>query len=398
MNRKNFYQTLPFFAGIIVLATLIATIQCLLLPLKTFTDGGGHYTEYNNYVIFKYSFFHLIHHKDLYQLYPLEQWDLFKYSPTFALIMGPLAILPDWAGLFLWNLVNSMILFFAIWKLPFKNNNSRIYAILFILIELVTSLQNTQSNALIAGLVILAFLAMEKKQLSLAALLIVCTVFIKIFGLVAISMFLLYNDKIKVGLYFIGWFLLLGLLPLVVISPDLLIFLYKSWGTLLHNDQVTSYGLSVMGWLYTWFHLDLNKSLVVLLGAMLFCVPFINYKFFKEIKFRVYFLSSILLWIIIFNHRAESPTFIIAAAGIAIWYFYQEKKLINTLLVIFAFIFTILSATDIFPTIVKRQFLEPYVMKAVPCILIWFKISWDLIFYKREDASRETNMSSIIEL
>jgi hypothetical protein len=55
-----------------------------------------HYKDYNVYVIFKQAFFHLIAQKNLYILYPHEHWDLYKYSPTFALFIVLLAYLPDW--------------------------------------------------------------------------------------------------------------------------------------------------------------------------------------------------------------------------------------------------------------------------------------------------------------
>lgn len=51
------------------LISLIAASQNLLHAPKITEAGGGRpYTDYNNYVIFKYSFFHLIHGKDIYQL------------------------------------------------------------------------------------------------------------------------------------------------------------------------------------------------------------------------------------------------------------------------------------------------------------------------------------------
>lgn len=273
--------------------------------------------HYNNYIIFKQSFFHLIEQKDLYQLYLTEQWDLFKYSPTFSLLMAPMALLHDVLGLFIWNLLNALVLFFAIWKLPNQLANTRLKMLGFIVIEMITSLQNAQSNALIAGLIILAFIQLEKKQTALAALFIVLTFFIKIFGVVALALFIFYPNKWKAALYTIGWMLLLAILPLIVVSPSQLIFLYKSWVNMLQNDNSVSLGFSVAGWLYTWFGIAPSK-LIVLAGAAIFCLPFLKYKFFGELKFRLFFLASILIWVIIFNHRAESATFVIAVSGIAI--------------------------------------------------------------------------------
>ena len=72
----------PFFvAGIFFVITLLVTAQSLLLKPKAYQPGGKEYTHYNNYVIFSQSFFHLTENKDLYQLYPDEHWDYYKYSP-----------------------------------------------------------------------------------------------------------------------------------------------------------------------------------------------------------------------------------------------------------------------------------------------------------------------------
>src|SRR6266568_628508 len=73
-------------------ATITASLQMLMLGGRTFGDAV--YTRYNNYVVFRNSFWHLIHNQDLYLLYPSEQWDLYKYSPSFALAMLPFAYMP----------------------------------------------------------------------------------------------------------------------------------------------------------------------------------------------------------------------------------------------------------------------------------------------------------------
>jgi hypothetical protein len=84
-------------------------------------------------------------------------------------------------------------------------------------------------------------------------------------------------------------------------------------------------------------------------------------------------LALTLIWVVIFNHKAESPTFIIAMAGAAIWYFNSERSTINTVLFILAVIFTSLAPTEIFPREIRVSVFEPYVVKVVPIILIWVK-------------------------
>ena len=253
-----------------------------------------------------------------------------------------------------------------------------------ILIELIGSIQHSQSNGLMAGLIVFAFILLEKKQIALASLLIVLTIFIKLFGIVAFALFMFYPGKLKAITYTIGWTLLLAFLPLIVISLPQLSFLYQSWLNLLQNDHSASLGLSVAGWINSWFGIE-SKNLILVSGVILFCLPFLKYKFFNDLQFRLFFLSSILIWIVIFNHKAESPTFVIAITGVSIWFSYQKVKTENVILVITALILTVLSPTDIFPRSIRNNYVVPYVLKAVPCILIWLKITLDLIFYRREN-------------
>ncbi|MCD6011723.1 MAG: hypothetical protein K0Q79_1585 [Flavipsychrobacter sp.] len=136
---------------IYVLIALVASIHVLLVPPHLFF--GKPYTDYNNYLIFKQSFHHLLSHKNLYLPYPDEQWDLFKYSPTFALCMSAFAHLPTYIGLILWNSLNAIALYCAIRLLPMRNTTRNIMLV-FLVFELLTNIQNAQCNGIQAGLLI----------------------------------------------------------------------------------------------------------------------------------------------------------------------------------------------------------------------------------------------------
>ena len=76
-----------------------------------------------------------------------------------------------------------------------------------------------------------------------------------------------------------------------------------------------------------------------------------------------------------------------AIAGSApIWFFNSEKKYPDIILVILAFVITSFSPTDLFPRYLREHFVQPYVLKAVPCILIWAKITYDLLLSKNKYA------------
>lgn len=364
--KKLFENERLAFTGLFVI-TLLVSLQQYFLG----ADAETGYTHYNNYVIFKHSFSHLIHDQDIYGWFLKEHWDLYKYSPSFSLFMGFFAFLPDVLGLFLWNLLNVMILAIGIWKLPFFSNEKKYFIFGIVVVELVTSIQNSQSNALVVGLFLLAFGLLENKKIWLATLMIVLSVYIKLFGLLAFPMFIFYPNKLKSIYTAIIWFAVLAILPLLVVSPEQLLFLYKSWLKLLTEDHGASLGLSVMAWLQTWFSLEISKNLAVLFGAILLLLPLIRRKFYENIKFRLLFLSSLLIWTVIFNHKAESPTFIIAVAGVAIWFVVRKRNILEILLLGSVLILTSLSPTDIFPKSFRDNFITPYVLKAVPCILLW---------------------------
>jgi hypothetical protein len=295
--------------------------------------------------------------------------------------MAPFAMLPDGWGLLFWNLLNVLILFVAFWKLPLFADKSKIWMLALIFLELITSTQNSQSNALIAGLLILIYILLEKDYAFIATLCLMLTVFIKLFGIVGLVMFLFYPKKLRSVAYFTFWGLIFLALPLLVCSVDQSVFLYKSWFRLLQNDHGISTGISVAGWLQTWFHIE-AKTGIVGIGVILFCIPLIHLKHYKDSYFRLLYLCSVLIWVIIFNHRAESATYIIAVSGIGLWYFGQSRSALNSFLLILAIVLTILSPTDLFPKYLRQNYVIPYVLKAVPCILIWFKIVYDLMRFE----------------
>ncbi|MDD5570373.1 MAG: glycosyltransferase family 87 protein [Bacteroidales bacterium] len=386
--------------AVYITITIIASIQLLSLGVKTIE--GHEYTHYNNYIIFKQTFHHLINNQDLYcnitdryKNADYQFWD-FKYSPTFSVYMLPLAYLPVSIGLILWNLLNTLILFFSIKVLPRISDKIKVSILWFILIENITSVQNTQSNALIAGLIILAFNFLERRNIILATLLIALSAYIKPFGIIAFSLFLFYPGKIKFILYSVLWMIILFALPLLFVSFQQLTHLYQSWFQVLKIDHDSWHGLSVIGWLYSWFNLNINKNIIVFTGFIILSLSFLKYKSFNDYNFRILFLTNILIWIVIFNHRAESATFIIAATGVALWYFYRKRKLIDLILVCLAFIFTILSPTDIFPKYLRENFVAPYVLKAIPCILIWLKITYEIVIFKTPECMKEPESHSLL--
>ncbi|MFN9711022.1 MAG: glycosyltransferase family 87 protein [Bacteroidota bacterium] len=390
VNIKSLISDKRFLIITYTLFALAASILSLI-ETKTYDNSGIVYNGYNNYTIFEKSFEHLKNNQDLYVLYPEEHWDLYKYTPSFSVFFGIFNVLPDWLGLSLWNILNAVLLLLAIYYLPKLSAYQKGVILLIMLIELMTSMQNAQSNGLIAGLLVFAFGLLERNKFFWAAMCVVFSMFIKLFGIAGFLLFFFYPQKWKSALYAFFWTGTLLALPLLFVEFTQYIKLFSSYWGLLINDHDASYGYSVMGWIHSWLSIDINKNIIVAAGGVMLLLPLYKIKLYNDFFYKYLMLSSVLIWIVIFNHKAESPTFIIAMTGVALWYNQAEKKTLNIILLLGAIILTSLSPTDIFPKNLRDEFVKPYVLKAFPVILIWIKIIYDLIILKENRTiNRET--------
>ena len=116
----------------------------------------------NNFVIFRAAFDHLIAGQDLYAAWPALHEDFFKYSPTFAFLFAPFALLPVTAGYMLWALVCAGAVCWGFVRL--LPPGQAFVALCIALLPVIGDLQRSQSNALCAGLMLLAWAAYERRE------------------------------------------------------------------------------------------------------------------------------------------------------------------------------------------------------------------------------------------
>ena len=82
----------------------------------------------------------------------------------------------------------------------------------------------------------------------------------------------------------------------------------------------------------------------------------------------------------IFNHKAESPTYVIAMSGIGIWYFSQRPDPLNRVLLILSFLLISMSVSDLVPAPLRNGFIRPYGIKAVMAVVVWCRIVYEQLF------------------
>ncbi|SDM09280.1 glycosyltransferase family 87 protein [Siphonobacter aquaeclarae] len=371
-KSKAFFSKECVVLGMYVLLSLIIGIQ-------HYVQGPR---EYNNFIIFRESFHHLLEGTNLYVPYPSEYYDLFLYHPTFSVLFSPFAVMPVWMGIILWLTVCSLAVFYAIRELPIQANQ-KVFFWWFVFIELNTSLHNQQTNPLIAALGLLTFVFLERNRPGWAALFPVLAFCIKGYGIVFAGMALFYPQLWRYILSSVFWMVILSLLPVPFVGWSRLMEVYQDWGNCLVDDHKVNFGFSVMGLLKVAFPSYTSVLPVQAAGVVFLLFTWLLY--WKNgqttVEGRFLLLGYLFLWVILFNHASESPTYIIAVQGAAIWYLLTKEILSpwSTILIICVFFFSILAPTDVYPVSWRQHFFRPYLIKVIPVSLIWFVLQFQLI-------------------
>lgn len=338
---------------------------------------------YNNYLIFKSVFEHTWDRLNLYDQYPAEYFDSNHYGPAFSLLIAPFALLPDFAGMLLWNIANAIILCIGIYSLPVSDRNRALIGMICSH-EALTALLSFQFNVALTGMILLSFSWLVKQQEFKSALMIVIGALVKLYGIVGLAFFFFCKRKARFVLSCIFLFLVLFFSPAIFSDVGFTLNAYADWyHSLVHkNTQNIILGsiqdISLMGMARRISgNTSLPNSIFLAGGILLSAVPFARTSQYKYLSFRLMLLASVLIFTVIFSSGSESPTYIIAMTGVAIWYIQQPspKKGWALFLFVFAMLLTSFSPSDLFPRYIRKTYVIPYSLKALPCVLIWLEIN-----------------------
>lgn len=344
--------------------------------------------DINNFLIYKHVFWHTLHQQNLYLPYPQEHADMNHYGPLFSILIAPFALMPTLLGCFIWCLVNAWVLFYAISHLPISDRNKNII-LLIGMIEMMTATHSVQFNTMLTGWILLSFVFTERKQEVWATLFIVAGFYVKIYGIVGVAFFFFSDNKLRFFLSFIGWCILFFCLPMILSSPSFIIQSYQDWAHSLVEKNATNIiietvgmqDISLMGMIRRIFQIgNLPNYWFTAPAALLYFLPLLRKDQFTHLNFRLSYLALALIGVVIFSSSAESPTYIIAVIGLAIWYVIQPqpRSFFPILLLIIAFLLTILSPTDLVPKNI-RELIVHYSLKALPCCIVWLVIVLQLL-------------------
>ena len=364
----------------------IFVIFLLVSVLSAIAKYLGGPLKYNNYLIFKNVFYNTLHEKNIYLLYPDFHLDSNHYGIFFSILIAPFALLPDWLGMPLWNVANTLIFLFAIYKLPFSNAKKAFFAWLC-LQEFITAAVSLQFNIALTGLLMLSATYIYERKETQSAISILIGFFVKLYGIAGLSAFFFVKNKLKFILSLLAFGVLFLILPMLISSPHFGIQSYGDWFQALAEKNGSNQVLgnrqdfSLMGIVRRVLGDASISNLTFLIpGIVVFALPYLRIKQYKNLPFQLMILSSTLLFIVLFSSGSESPTYIIAVAGVMIWFLMQKEKspLIIGLL-IFVIILTCFSFSDLFPKYIKENYVIKYSLKALPCCFVWFRVIYELL-------------------
>lgn len=376
--------------------------------------------RHNNFDIFRYVFYNTWQGTSLYsESIDGGFWDLNHYGPFFSLIIAPFAVVPVWIGMILWCTCLAVFLFWAISRfcsLPSIPDDKRAFLlpllIWFCAHEMLTALFMQQFNVAIAAIVLLSFYFVEKGRDEYATLFIVIGTLVKLYGIVGLAFFFFSRHKAKYLVSLILWSVVLFCLPMLISSPEYQIGQYHEWFTCLggknaDNELNIGTNISLLGiirkWGYVasvgfttgiaairdqvnidhnnWWVRSFSDIWVILVGIIAMAIGYFRISQWKNVNFRMTIVAGVLMFICLFSTGSESSGYIIALVGCAIWYAAVPWKRNgwDVALMVFAFILTSLSPSDLFPGYIRHNFVQPLALKAFPVVLIWLKLVYELI-------------------
>lgn len=387
MLKGNIYNRMTF--SVLKDKRKLLPILWFLLPaIAGFMKWRLH--SINNYDIYKGVFTHLVQKVNLYELYPKEYFDSNHYGPLFSLIIMPFTYIPDVIATPLWVCFHAFVLYKALALLPIKPEFQWIL-LAICLVDLNTSSHNVQVNPSVVALIILSWYYVKKDQVIWATLFVMLGAFVKLYGIVGLAFWVFSDSKLKYIGYAIMWAIILFVLPMAISSPEFVVQSYYDWYDSLVHKNIQNQGVengvgtsmqdvSLMGFVRRVGGFpNLSNLFFLVPGFILQVLPLLRFKQYKNLLFQLRYLASLSIFVVIFSSSSESPTFIIAVAGVAIWFITQahpvERWVWMLLFTVVAF--TSLSATDILPAWLRMKFIV-YSIKALPCCLVWFACIYQL--------------------
>ena len=321
-------------------------------------------TRANNYDIYRGSFWNAVSGWNLYLPNPEEYADLHHYGPVFSLLFAPFAIGPKWVGLLLWGIALTLFLYWAIRKSQFTKYQ-QLFILWFCAHEMLTALYMQQFNIAIAATILLSYYLIEKEKDFWAAFFIMLGTFVKAYSIVGLAFFFFSKHKGKLIVALIFWAIVMFVAPMPF---------FHGWDYIVSNISLLGMVHRISG---VWF----NDLWLIVPGMVLFALPYLRFSQYKHVAFRQTVLASAMMFIILFSTGSESSGYITPLIGVVVWYTAApwKRSKWDVALMVFVFILSSMSPSDLFPAYLRKEFVQPYALKALPVTIVWLKLCYEML-------------------
>lgn len=173
--------------------------------------------------------------------------------------------------------------------------------------------------------------------------------------------------------------------PMVLSSPEYVVGQYQAWFVDLvsknsENAEALMQNISLLGMTHRVIGLEFSDLWLILPGIVMFGIPYLRISQYKHMAFRQTLLASVLMFTVLFSTGSESSGYIIALIGVVIWYTAApwKRSKWDIALLVFVFVLTSLSPSDLFPAYLRKEWVQPYALKALPVTIVWFKLCYEM--------------------
>lgn len=369
------------------------TLLALWLLLAVVASVLKYERSDNNFLIYKYVFWHVINELPLYIHYPAEYNDLNHYGPVFAYVIAPFAVVPRFVGLLLWNLVLALGLYVSVRRSTFSDRQ-QLFVLWFCAHDLLTCLFMQQFNIAIAAIIVASYWLVEREREWAATFLIVLGTFVKLLGIVGIVFFLFSRHKGRFVAGLLLWSVVMFVAPMLIASPDYIVGCYGEWYQALIDKNAsnsTSWGagiydmannISTLGMVRRFSGNGEYSDLLIILPAMVLAgLPLLRRSQWRFAAYRETLLAQVLLFSVLFSTGSESSSYVIAFVGMALWYTAApwQRTRWDVALMVFVFVLASLGNTDLYPPYIRKYYVQAYSLKALPCTIVWLQLCYEMM-------------------
>ena len=402
-----------------------------LWMLMVAVSVGLHMHNFNNFLIYKFCYWHAVDGVSLFENHG-DHYDVSHYGPLFSLIIAPFSLISNtitsmsnpllWIDVSLWHLALALFLWWAI-RQSTLTTEQKVVVIWLTAHEMLNALGMSQFNVATGAMILLTYSAIRRGKDIWAAFWIVMGVLVKAYGIVGLIFFFFAKSKPKFIMWLVIWTIVLFVLPMPLFGADYIAGQYVEWFKCLsekgqENLLSDFQNISLLGmvrkigyacsaglpayyavfesagknpdvtnwWWSTW-----NDLWILVPAAIYSLLPLLRIRQYRHHAFQLMLLASVLMCVNIFSTGAENSSYIISMLGVAIWFVAVpwKRSRLDIALLVFCFILTSLSSTDLFPGDLRTYVIRAFSLKALPVVIIWLKLVWEMCTRDYSDNATE---------